>query len=249
MPYRVQPAEAIKRLTQEVQAKQEVVAQLQQEKEELIYRQLLLNAVLDAFQLVLGSESTAEEQKLLLQLDGLHLQQSSSNSSSSISSSATYPTELHAGSSTGNLQQLNSSNVAQQEQYSAHSTIAPEDDPIRPVMALLPPTPLDAASITLQQLQKGYQHTISTLAVNIGLLEEQQHQQQQDASIPTSSSTPSCSNGSDDAAAAALSAIQCALQCYWAQLNVLLRGGRGELTHAYILSNVLTGESVHWQLV
>jgi hypothetical protein len=246
----VQPGEAIKRLTQEVQDKQEIVAQLEQEKEELVYRQLLLNAVLNAFSLVLGSRASAAEQQLLLQLDGLHLQPCSS-SSSSISCSASFPVHVHGlQPSQQQLAQLWQPSIEagqQQAAVSAHSTIADEGDPLR-LMSLLPHTQLDAASITLQQLQQGYQCTISTLAANIGLL-EQQPQHQQDASIPTSSSPLSSSSDRDDAAAAAaavaaaaLSNIQGALQGYWATLNVLLRGGRGELTHAYIISNVLTGE-------
>jgi hypothetical protein len=69
---------------------------------------------------------------------------------------------------------------------------------------------------------------------------------QVDSSIPSSSSS---SSGGDDGAAAAaaataaaLSIIQEALQQYWAQLNMVLKGGRGALTHAFLITNIETGE-------
>lgn len=253
MPYRVQPGEAIKRLTQELQAKQETVAHLEQEKEQLIYRQLLLNAVLDAFSSVFGGNASAEEQQLLLQLGGLNIQQGSS-SSSGISCSASFAPDVSAvppAVCSPQHEQPEDIHSAGQGQFqpSAHSMIAPEHDPLRPVMRLLPQPPLAADLITLQQLQQDHQHTVSTLAANINLLEQQQ---QQDAGTPMSSTTPRSSSGVDEAAApaiaaaaiAALLSIQCALRGYWAQLNALLQGGREHLTHAFIISNVLTGEQL-----
>ncbi|KAF6254721.1 hypothetical protein COO60DRAFT_288358 [Scenedesmus sp. NREL 46B-D3] len=134
-----------------------------------------------------------------------------------------------------------------QQLMSADSMIAPEHDPLGPVLGLLPREQMEAASLTLGQLQQDYRCTISTLAANIGLLEEHLEQQQQHcASIHMDSSRPggSGSGGEEAAAAAALSRVQDALQQFWAQLNVLLRGGRAELTHAFIVSNVLTGEQL-----
>jgi hypothetical protein len=177
MPYRVQPADEIKRLTQEVQAKQEAVAELEQEKEQLIHHQLLLNAVLKAFSLVLGSTSSAEERQLLLQLDGLHLQQSSVSSSSFSASStsslsADAPTEHGSDLHTQHVQSSSSDVSQQQLGLSINSMIAPEHDPMGPVMGLVPRQQLDTASLTLEQLQQDYKRTISTLAANIGLLDE-----------------------------------------------------------------------------
>jgi hypothetical protein len=248
MPYRVQPADAIKRLTQEVHEKQEALAQLEQEKEQLISHQLLLNALLNAFVLVLGSTSSAEEQQLLLQLDGLQLQQSSASSSSfSAGSSSTFSADAPADPDLdcrGQQVQSSSSGASQQQlDLSMNSIIAPEHDPVGPVMGVVPQKQLDTASLTLQQLQQDYKGIVSTISANISLLDEQQLHC---ASIQMDSSTPGGSSSSADeaaagAAAAALCNIQESLQEYWGQLNMLMKAGRGPLLHTFFITHLITG--------
>jgi hypothetical protein len=251
MPYRVQPADAIKRLTQEVHEKQEALAQLEQEKEQLISHQLLLNAVLNAFSLVLGSTSSAEEQQLLLQLDGLQLQQSSASSSSfSASSSSTLaadaPAEPASNCREQHVQSSSSGASQQQLEMSMNSIIAPEHDPVGPIMGVVPQKQLDTASITLEQLQQDYKGIVSTISANISLLDEQQLRC---ASLQMDSSTLGGSSSSAGeeaaaaagAAAAALCNIQESLQEYWGQLNMLMKAGRGPLLHSFFITHLITG--------
>jgi hypothetical protein len=108
-------------------------------------------------------------------------------------------------------------------------------------MGLVARKQLDTASLTLQQLQKDYKRTVSTLTANCSLLEEQQLQC---ARLQMDSSAPSSSSSGDDAAAAAAAffSIQGALQEYWAQLNMLLKGSRGPLIHAFFITNLDTGK-------